>query len=347
MLNMIKGKYFKGIELFEQPLSRLNLIIGPNGIGKSARSHAISLLFQGYITGIPKTNPAIHAACAPVGTEKIFIQATAENKTEFLKRYAKDPASGAVSCDTMINGRKATASVYASEVERAGGMAVMDLTAFMALSDKKKIDEIFALFPPERGLKDLESKLEQAKSSLNQAQSRMRDNEKLAARLSQSKSSIDRPVGTLAEIKAQLEETEAELKVALNDLRQTEIEQAKETAAEQAKQKAEANAQMEIENAKNQEWLAASVAAEARAEAEKQKKIAQAETRLRKFAESQGRSIDPPPPGPDPLESLKTILDVLQRSGCAACAAILAVKREMKKFRPAVPAGDERMVVNG
>jgi len=347
MLTMIKGKYFKGIDLFEQPLSRLNLIVGPNGSGKSARAHAIALLFQGYITGIPKTNPAIHAACAAPGTEKIFIQATAENKTEFLKRYAKDPASGAVSCDTMINGRKATASVYASEVERAGGMAVMDLTAFMALSDRKKIDEIFALFPPERGLKDLESKIEQTKADLNAAQARMKENEKMASRLAQAKSAIDRPIGTLAEIKAQIEATEKEMAEVRAELEAAKIEQARADAASSAKQKAEANAQMKIENAKNQEWLAAAVAREAKAEAEKQRLIAQAETRLRKFAESQGRSIDPPPPGPDPLESLKTILDVLQRSGCAAWAAILAVKREMKKFRPAVPAGDERIVTHG
>ena len=51
----IFGQDFKGLK-FEQELSHLNLFIGPNGVGKSARCNALMLAVMGYIPGVAKQN---------------------------------------------------------------------------------------------------------------------------------------------------------------------------------------------------------------------------------------------------------------------------------------------------
>ncbi|MBF0396564.1 MAG: hypothetical protein HQK78_07310 [Desulfobacterales bacterium] len=43
MIEIVKADGLKGLPKFEQPLKRLNLFIGKNGAGKSARSDALKL----------------------------------------------------------------------------------------------------------------------------------------------------------------------------------------------------------------------------------------------------------------------------------------------------------------
>lgn len=57
MITMITGTNFKGLS-FSQPLKRLNLVVAPNGTGKSARTQALTLARMGYIPG-QKTNQDI------------------------------------------------------------------------------------------------------------------------------------------------------------------------------------------------------------------------------------------------------------------------------------------------
>jgi len=64
MIAKVMAKGFKGLE-FEQPLARLNLFVGPNGVGKSARAETLVLAVNGYLPDGAKQPGALLAAYFP------------------------------------------------------------------------------------------------------------------------------------------------------------------------------------------------------------------------------------------------------------------------------------------
>ena len=55
----------------------------------------------------------------------------------------------------MVNRKKKARDVY---IQALSGIKILDLSAFMALSDQKKLDTIFDLYPPADDLKDIDAK---------------------------------------------------------------------------------------------------------------------------------------------------------------------------------------------
>jgi len=369
MITKIKAKDFKGLT-FEQPLSRLNLVTGPNGSGKSARTQALQLVLNGYISGLPKQNGAIHAACS-AGAYKIFAECQI-GKTSFLKRYKKDE-SGSVALDYQVNYKKASVAVFSVELGRAGNPKLIDLSVFMALSDRKKIDEIFSLFPPAGDVAALESEISAAREKLNTQVQDARSKEQTAVSLMQARTKIDLGPGTMAEVidegkkcaveldkaKADLaaEKARIEAEEAILKAEQKATEEQAQAYAKHAQEMAELNRRVEEEKAiaaqkyrdlaneskKAQERANATLEAERAAKAvvaERERAVNAAEERLKQNAakigapwEDRAAKLNLPLTGPDPIESIQSILSVLQRAGCETCAAVMACKREIRKFK--------------
>jgi hypothetical protein len=370
MITSISAKNFKGLE-FTTPLERLVLMIGPNGAGKSARSDALQLALLGCHPAIDKKNSDIYETFGD-GVNPVFVGCQLADKTHLLRRFAKEKDT--VSQTYMVDRRKATKEEFAVA---AAGVKIFDLHSFMSLSDQKKLDLIYNLFPPAGDLKDLNGKIEDLKEKQNQQTAKIRALTMTKERLNTARAALQLPAGTQAETTAQIEVIEKQLVEARADLEAARTANAVEEAEEKARAEAERQATIEAEKA--------SIEAEKRvAEAlQGEKDKIREEVRGGLGLPSMAALVDdqvPIPsvsvtytaggqehkelhelPGADrpflspfkrevvPLtkegqmiadifdapfiESFKTILATMERTGCTACAAMLVCKRELRKFQ--------------
>jgi membrane protein involved in colicin uptake len=140
------------------------------------------------------------------------------------------------------------------------------------------------------------------------------------------------PPGTLAEVYFQIKEKEAELERYRKELKEVEIEEAKQRAAEEERvrlEKQEAQRKAKEEEDKRRELL------RRQAEQIKTEESTAAQIRQASVYEKPAEKVlgfVPTPAEHDPLSSIKVILDALNDAGCSACAARLVAIREMKKY---------------
>jgi len=227
MITRIVGNGVGGLS-FDQPLSRLTLFTGPNGVGKSARTRALLLAVLGFIPGGPKQNPEILQLYG--GGDKLIVAIETSDRTHFLRRFAREKG-GSVSCEVMLNRRKTTKEAFAAA---AAGVKVFDLEAFKKLSDQGKIDYIFALFPPAGDVREIDSKIEKLKkkqSTLEGQLQTLQGTEKTQgtiSRLTAARAAIDLPAGTLADVTSQIHELECQLLNARNELDALRIREAED-----------------------------------------------------------------------------------------------------------------------
>jgi AAA15 family ATPase/GTPase len=316
MITKINAKNFKGLE-FNQEIGPKTLIIGPNGAGKSARVQALELSVNGAIPGTDKTNPAIHAAFAT--DPKLFIGFEI-GKASFTRRFSADD-DGRVRQDVLVDRKKANKSEFEKRMAELGNPKVFDLGVFLEMSDQKKIDYIFNLYPPAGDVADLENKIETTREKLNKKTSGLRETEKYIQQANTMRSSLQLPTGTLAEMSAEIRKLEKELQDAQEALKKEEIEQAQKEAQEKF-----AHAAALPPNPPQPP--AGSHAA----------------------SETAGISPAPQPAGPavslsqnciiprrsdSAAESILAIMEAIKSVGCPVCAngaAMMVAKRELRKY---------------
>ncbi len=344
MITRIFGKNMKGLE-FEQPLKRLNLFVGPNGSGKSARTYACLLAVQGYIAGVAKQNSEIYETFGTPGSP-LFVGIERSDKTHLTRRFARDD-KGAVSQNYLLDRRASTKDKF---VQALAGLKILDLSAFMALSDQKKIDQVFALFPPGGDISEIDARIEQLKEKQSEYQGRLQSLngtktvQGTIARLKAARASIQIPAGTLAEITARIGDTEKALSEARKSLQDAKVERARVEAEEAAAKRAEEDR--------------ARIKAEARAEVANEAYTAEQEAKQTveecdlvgepDFLKPIPAAHKPPVSAPalfshdaaqhpilssEPAESIQAIIETMNRTGCGACAALLVAKRELRKHR--------------
>lgn len=229
MITKVTGKDFKGLN-FEQALDSKTIICGPNGSGKSARSMALVLTALGYMPGSDKKNAAILAA---FGYEKMNVGIEIDG-VEFKRQWSMS-AKGSVSQTYMAGGKRAKKDVFIAAMGKAGVPAVFDLGAFMDLSDQKKIDYLFDLFPPGGDVEKLQTEIETSQETLNTKRAEMKASEAVISRTEENRSEIELPAGTLAKVSADLQAVKSQLADAW-DKREKQViieaEQAKEAEIE-------------------------------------------------------------------------------------------------------------------
>ena len=295
MIAQVTAHNFKGAT-FSAPLGGKVLVVGPNGVGKSSRSQALQLAVLGYVPGAGgKQNAAILDAFKSQDGKDLRAGVVLENGTKLERRFTRS-RSGSVSHEMYAGGIKCTAAEFAKAL---ADVAVVDLSVFLGLSDAKKIDELFRLFPPEGNVRDIAAKIEAQAKRIAALEREERDATSLASNITVKKTSIQLPAGTMADKQAEIDRVEAEL--------------------------AQARAELE----------AARIAA-ARAEQAEQTQRLQEHTpavRPEEIAEAPRRPADPVPGAPDMVAILDRILATMDRAGCDVCAAKMVIKSELAKAR--------------
>jgi hypothetical protein len=318
MITKVSADGIKGLPKFEQPLSRLNLLTGQNGVGKTARADALTLAVLGYIPGSAKKNNEILSTYG--AGDKLHVAFETEDRTHFYRRFCREGDS--VSQNLMLNRKKANAKEFAAAM---AGVKVFDLKAFMDLSDRAKIDWISALFPPSENLAAIDEQIESQKAKQNSLTAKIRALDDMKARLNSARAEINLPAGTLAEVAGQIREMEERHHATQKHLEQVRIEAARAEAEVKAKTelreevKAEVKAEVQSEVWQQQQTQQQTV----------QEQLQQTRTNFdnsKQIARERGSF--------EFYESLKAILATMQRTDCDACAAALVCKREIRKYKP-------------
>ena len=325
MIQQIKTKNFKGFNINE-PVHPKTIYVGKNKSGKSSRSHAIALTLLGYIPFAAKTNKKPADILNDFGVGDTLTTAIVCNDVEFERPYSRDK-KGVVSHRMRVDKKKVSAADYAVALSKAGDPRIVDVNDFILMSDQKKIDALFELFPPDANLKTLDSKIDKAKIKVNELQAQERTSTSAIQQLTARKSEIEIPAGSLPEIKAEIETTMQAVLDARESLKQIEIDEAKETA--KAEQKVDSQAMFDQIMEKNtKEWVPESASNDV------------TKQELHKNTLITGNGPGDPNIGLGvlsyPAESIQAIIDTMIEAGCETCAALLVAKMELKKFKGGV-----------
>ncbi len=324
MITQIIAKDLKGLS-FIQDLGSHTLFLGPNGSGKSARSQALILALLGYIPGGGKQNADILDSYG--SSDKLVVGVKIDDQLFERGFVRKD---NKVSQGFKVNGKGVRETEFSKALGMAGAPVAIDINAFMALSDAKKIDVFMDLYPPESDLSKIVMDIEEKKAKINSLTARAKELEGAAARLTTARANMQLPIGTLADVQAQIKETEDKLAKARQDLKDSEIEEAKIKAAAEEKEKAAKQAEL---NLQKQEQAPPAAITPVQA-------IVEPVSTRPSLNDKEFFSMESPM-GKTVTEimetrataSIQAILDALNKSGCAACTARLVAMRELKKYR--------------
>ncbi|MEA4857767.1 AAA family ATPase [Solidesulfovibrio sp.] len=312
MIAQVTAHNFKGAT-FQAPLGGKVLVVGPNGAGKSSRSQALQLAVLGYVPGAGKQNAAILEAFHDGKGKDLRAGVVLESGKKLERRFTRSERTGAVSQEMYAGGIKCSAPEFARAL---ADVTAVDLSVFLALSDAKKIDELFRLFPPEGNVRDIAAKIEAQAKRIVALEREERDATALVANVTAKKASIQLPAGTMADKQAEIDKAEADLKQARADLEAERI-------------------------------AAARIEAQAEAEARQAEQPAPAETAplahggaplhcASGFAGAPLLSESAAPATSDVTAILERILTTMDRAGCDVCAAKMIIKQELAKARKAL-----------
>ena len=354
MITKVTGKDFKGLT-FEQPLGRLNLLVGPNGSGKSARTQALILAVMGYIPGGAKKNAEILDSYGTTDTMVVGFEAS-EIKGGHIpilleRGFVRSGAS--VSQGYKVSGAKVKEGDFMKSLALHGDPRIVDISAFMELSDQKKIDAVFSLYPPAGDVNKIQGEIDSTREKINTLVAKARTSEAAAARLVAAKPPL--PAGTLADVTGKIAETAESLRLARKELVDAQVAEGARLAKEKAEKKAEEDAE-KLKAKQEAQKVKDEVARKERERIAEEKK--NAETIFDSLVEKPGpmetlvdkkfgkyplpvENLLSIPPIPQDLlvakvacgASIELILLALKSAGCEACAAKLVATRELRKYQ--------------
>lgn len=320
-ISRITAKGFKRLD-FDQPLKKLNIFTGPNGAGKSARTQALQLARIGYVVEEKpkKANQDIFAAFGNGGPIEVGFEI---NERHLERRFSLKKET--VTQKYRLNGGAwtTTKEEFAGLIASSGDPRILDLQTFMQLSDRKKIETIFELYPPEGDVWKLGSEIEQETEKKNALHQTNRDIERVIQKLTKAKAEIEMPAGTLAETTAEIEKTTKEYKAAQKELKKAEVAEAERVAKEKAEKEAADKAEI-VEKETEKETARVKTGLDVR-----ERQIAAAEKRLEKRAASQGIDLH----APSTLESIQQIIDAMTKICGTKCMARALAVKELRKFQ--------------
>lgn len=363
MITKVTAAGFKGWS-GEQDIGDLTLFVGPNGAGKSARSQALQLAVNGGVIGAGKTNDDILSTFGE--GDKLIVGVEIDGKYLFERGYVRK-SDGSVSQGYKVNGAKASKEFFMKALGESGAPVVLNVADFMGLSDQKKIETLFQLYPPSGDVGAVQGKIDEAKTRINALTQKVKTSEQAAARIATSKTQIQAPAGTLAEVDAELAKLEGDLSTARNNLVEIKIEEQKAESERKAKEEADRKEKERIEAEETRKALDQQAAFREKEESERlaqssvtdeqvlaslverpgemtkkcdalfgPETIEKASGLAKLFPDGPLTTVGPNHQGMESvgaiIDSIIAIITAMDEAGCGACAAKMIAKRELRKF---------------
>lgn len=348
MIDKVVADGFKGLEIYAD-LERLNLVIGPMGCGKTAISDAIELVATGRISGAGKTNQAIMDAFAT--KDKMLVGVRVENKN-FERRFIRSK-KGTVTQKFRAGNAFVTKEEFTTAFAVTGRPTIFNLDAFMGLSDEKKINKLFELYPPEGDVFSIHDKINEATEEINMLNSEITKTEGIIQKLTVDQAKIELPQGTLAEVKQDLDANEAEITLCRKNLNKQLRIEADEAEAKKAEEERQIESQVppspapgtRLKGPAPRSQLGGPVTHTARntEDFNKPKNIDQMveeveqtikpDPEIEYGSKEHARAMVTQTDKTDAAALIQGIIDTMDEAGCTICAAKLVAKQSLNKIR--------------
>lgn len=300
MIKRVFAKGFKGLD-FDQALEPYTVITGRVGSGKSARALALILLVTGGLPGIARTNGDVfRAVCG--GDELTVGIETSSGKV--LERSFRRGKKGSIGGSFRVDGEGTPKHLFEVALEKEG-IAVADVASFLALSDAKKIDELFRLFPPAGNVLGLKAAISKSKERIAQLEADIRAKEESCKSLAVGIADLKLPAGNLPEVQTEIVRLEREYQEARDELVRERMRQA---------QRAKAPAQ------------------ETLLEAPKEAAPARGPLNTEQPRQAPAHATPPAASNQAGISALQRVMAALEGAGCGACAARLILRRELRSL---------------
>ena len=333
MIDKVLAVSFKGLE-FSFDLKRLNLVVGPMGCGKTSISDTIELTATGRIEGAGKTNQAIMDAFA---TDSKMYVGVGSNDQFFERRFIRNKA-GKVTQKFRAGTVLVTKEDFTTAFAVAGRPTIFNLKAFMDLSDEKKINKVFELYPPEGDVFVLNERITESADEINLLNAEITKAGGVVQKLTVDQAAFELPAGTLAEVQQAIERTTAEVMLT----RKNFIAQLKKETEAEAKEKAEKEAEAKAaEKEEHRPQLGGPVTHTARNSEDFQRPIPDPtkEAGVTDYTTTSGSPEHEEAPlrveitdRDDAIALVQSIIDTMDKAGCSTCAAKIVAKQALKKL---------------
>jgi hypothetical protein len=355
MITHLKSKNFMGHSI-DEDIGQKTIYTGKNTVGKSTRANIIAITALGFSPFSSETNKR------PADVLKDFC-AGDKMVTEFtccgviFERKFTRSSHGKVSTIMRVNKTKASKSEFAVALSRAGDPRIIDLNAFLKLSDNGKVDTLFKLYPPGADLTNLDSNIEKSKKKISRFKESIGNNEGAIKKLIASKTDIEMPAGTLAETTAAIENLTKGVLDAKEALRIAEEKNANEQLLADAKIKLDEDFADKVSELNQEKPKSTQADFDQAMEGNTTPFLPEKPPEGAKT----GKELDPgnmpishphdsPPsmtikedkyphfmkiydPENDPAVSIQKIIDTMAKTNCKMCAAGMLAKMELRKYK--------------
>lgn len=316
MITSVHARDFMG-RSFDMEIGQRTILFGPNGSGKTAVTSTIQLALIGYVPGVDiKANQRIHELYA---TGKKMVVGVKIDGVRFGRAFNKTP-SGTVTAAYYMRDSKVSKVDFDTELGRAGAPSIFDLSQWTKLSDHKKAEQLFNLYPPGADLDGLSSDIDAARRKVNDLDGKRRAAEQTIQTLSAKLAQMEKPPGTLEDILAEIEQGE-------NDLAELKADLSAEKRAQAEKAESE---RLALESAK--------------VDVESREKPAQSNSGPQ--AKKPGPQRDAVPKNETPAtvranmvplvvveDFVSSVKSTMEAAGCTGCAAAMTITLGLAKIR--------------
>ena len=205
MITKIKGKGFLGPDI-DCSCSNKMFVTGPNRSGKTTKTNIIHLVLNGFIASAHRVckKPSDILEQYSAGNQ-ITCSVEIDGKTEFEYHISKD-SKGSVSKRLRVDKKKYPEKEFMQELTLSGNPKIIDLSSFIQLSDDKKIDQLFKIYPGDVDIQELNSNISKKEAAINMKTADIKTKEAVITENNKSKQLIELPSGSLSSIRAEIED---------------------------------------------------------------------------------------------------------------------------------------------
>lgn len=324
MITNLKSINFMGGSINES-ISPKTIYTGKNTTGKSTRANIIAITALGFSPFSTKTSKKPSDILNDFGNGKKMVTEFTCDGVVFERKFTRD-SNGKLSNKTRVNKTGTTVAEFAVALANAGNPQIIDLGAFLKLSDNEKINTLFKLYPPGADLSNLDSDIEKSKKAISRLNESIGNNEGAIKKLIESKTAIEMPAGTLAETQAAIEDLTKGVLEAQNALKIAEQKNADEAKeAEMFNTQAQSNKMMEdntVAFSSEKEQAVKTENVEFENNMNSNQSFAKPDQNIPKTFQ-----------GADVAESIQEVIDIMVNTGCVMCAAGMALKMVLRKYK--------------
>lgn len=316
MIERIKTNGYLGPNI-DQKCGPKVVFVGPNRSGKTTRMIAIHLVLNGFVaTGHKVTKKAGELLNQYSNGDRLTSEITI-NGHEF-EHHIFRIESGKVSTRYRIDKAVYPKKEFYEELVKNGNPKVIDLSNFIEMSDNKKIDTLFKIYPSGVDIGKLNKGIATQTAQKNKYDADIKLKKAVIRENTKAKKDINVPAGSLAEIQEEIEKTTDDYQECRDKITKlkTELEQKEKKGSDD-----DSTTSFKFGDFKEPGSVVdADFFPNTSPSVSPDDPVKVAESTLMKELNRH------------PIDSLNRVLEVTKDAGCEVCVVAMVIKQEIKKY---------------